>query len=346
MTSELTSRREKRKILFASAHSIVDFSNGASVATLDVLHGLCASGFECRAFCTPKLDLPNGFRLEKVLDGSGEIYDVLPAACGAERTQILYTQRGHIPITVVNFDPTTQAGLRPADVPTVLGFFRSFLEIEQPDVMLTYGGDPITNALIDMARRRGIPVVFAIHNLQYFDPRPFAKVDYCIVPAQFTQRYYRERVGLECHVLSNPVDWGRVLAVDPEPQYVTFVNPSLQKGAYAFVQIAHELGRRRPDIPLLVVESRGTRDTLMACGLDPGRCGNIRVMPNTSDPRRFWRLTKIALMPSLCCENQPLVVVEAMINGIPVVASDRGGTPEALGDCGFALPHFTFSGRG
>ena len=332
------SSRASRKVLFASAHSIVDFSNGASVATLDVLHGLCASGFECRAFCTPKLDLQNGARLENVLDESRELYQVLPAACGTERARILYTQRGHIPITVVNLDLSPQVSLRPDDVHTVLGFFRSFLELNQPDVMLTYGGDPITNALIDMARRRGIPIVFAIHNLQYFDPRPFANVDFCIVPSQFTQRCYRDRVGLECHVLANPVDWDRVLARDPAPQYVTFINPSPQKGAYAFVRIAHELGRRRPDIPLLVVESRGTRDTLMACGLDLGLCGNIRFMANTSDPRRFWRVTKIALMPSLCCENQPLVVVEAMINGIPVIASDRGGTPEAFGDCGFALP--------
>ncbi len=45
-----------KKILFASAHSIVDFSNGASVATLDVLRGLAASGFECQAFCTTKMD--------------------------------------------------------------------------------------------------------------------------------------------------------------------------------------------------------------------------------------------------------------------------------------------------
>ena len=180
------SSRASRRVLFASAHSIVDFSNGASVATLDVLHGLCASGFECRAFCTPKLDLQNGARLEHVLDESRELYQVLPAACGTERARILYTQRGHIPITVVNLDSSPQVSLRPDDVHTVLGFFRSFLELNQPDVMLTYGGDPITNALIDMARRRGIPIVFAIHNLQYFDPRPFANVDFCIVPSQFT----------------------------------------------------------------------------------------------------------------------------------------------------------------
>jgi Glycosyltransferase Family 4 len=213
--------------VFASAHSIVDFSNGASVATLDVLHGLCGSGFECRAFCTPKLDLQMGARLEHVLDDATELYQILPAACGTERARILYTQRGPIPITVVNLDSSPQVGLRPADVHTVLGFFRSFLALNQPDVMLTYGGDPITNGMIDMARRRGIPIVFAIHNLQYFDPRPFANVDFCIVPSQFTQRYYRDRVGIECHVLGNPVDWDRVLAPDPAPQFVTFINPSL-----------------------------------------------------------------------------------------------------------------------
>ena len=270
------------------------------------------------------------------IPGSSTRFFRRPAAPSERR--VLYTQRGPVPITVVNLDSSPQVGLRPDDVRTVLGFFRSFLELNQPDVMLTYGGDPITIGMIDMARRRGIPIVFAIHNLQYFDPRPFANVDFCIVPSQFTQRYYRDRVGLACHVLANPVDWDRVLAPDSAPQFVTFINPSRQKGAYAFVRIAHELGRRRPDIPLLVVESRGTRDTLMACGLDPGLCGNIRFMPNTSDPRRFWRVTKIALMPSLCCENQPLVVVEAMINGIPVIASDRGGTPEALETAALRCP--------
>ena len=87
-----------------------------------------------------------------------------------------------------------------------------------------------------------------------------------------------------------------------------------------------------------MVESRGNRDTLAACGLDPNAHGNITLMPNTTDCRRFWSLTKIALMPSLWWENQPLVAIEAMINGIPVIGSDRGGTPETLGASGFALP--------
>ncbi len=47
----------RRNVVLASAHSIVDFSNGASLATLDVLQGLGEFGLECQAFCTSRLDL-------------------------------------------------------------------------------------------------------------------------------------------------------------------------------------------------------------------------------------------------------------------------------------------------
>ena len=61
-------------------------------------------------------------------------------------------------------------------------------------------------------------------------------------------------------------------------------------------------------------------------------------MAHTADPRDFWGVTKVCLLPSVWWENQPLVAVEAMTNGIPVIGSDRGGVPETLGDAGIVLP--------
>jgi hypothetical protein len=121
-------------------------------------------------------------------------------------------------------------------------------------------------------------------------------------------------------------------------RFVTFVNPAPEKGAYVFVAIAHELGRRRPEIPSLVVESRGDRGNLAALGLGRDQPVNVHLMANTTDPRRFWAVSKLVMLPSVCWENQPLVAIEAMINGIPVVGADRGGIPEVLGDSGFLLP--------
>jgi glycosyltransferase involved in cell wall biosynthesis len=138
-------------------------------------------------------------------------------------------------------------------------------------------------------------------------------------------------------VLPNVVDRGRV-APSREPRFLTFVNPSCEKGVYPFARIADELGRIRPDIPILVVEGRASERTLVDCGLDLRPRGNVFMMSRTSDPRHFWGVTRIGLLPSLWWENQPLVAIEAMIHGIPVIASDRGGITETLGDAGVVLP--------
>ena len=151
-------------------------------------------------------------------------------------------------------------------------------------------------------------------------------------------------------------------AEEQERRYVTFINPQPIKGVYMFARIARELAARRPEIPLLVAQGRSRSDALRnpALGLAPhhapANCGlradsssshasgcenadspdgrNITTMPFTPDPRDFYRAvfasTKLLLMPSLWLESFGLVAAEAMLNGIPVLASDRG----AAGDGG------------
>ena len=115
------------------------------------------------------------------------------------------------------------------------------------------------------------------------------------------------------------------------PQYVTFVNPEPRKGVHVFARIAEVLSRRRPDIPLLIVEGAGKASFLPQLGIDLGGIRNLRIMPNTPDSRQFYAVTKLLLMPSLM-ENAGFVAMEAMTNGIPVLASNRGGLPETIGN--------------
>ena len=85
-----------------------------------------------------------------------------------------------------------------------------------------------------LAKRRDIPVVFAVHNFAYDNPADFRHADYVTVPSRFSSEYYRQHLGLHCHVLPNVVDPTRVMASDRQPQYLTFVNPQPAKGLFVF----------------------------------------------------------------------------------------------------------------
>jgi glycosyltransferase involved in cell wall biosynthesis len=213
---------------------------------------------------------------------------------------------------------------------TVLDRFR-------PEILLTYGGHPVSRSLMLKARAKGTAVVFHLHNFGYNDRRGFEDVDAIIFPSEYSRRLYARRVGINGVVIPDPIRLDNVIAENSVPKYVTFINPQPEKGAAVFARIALELGRHRPDIPLLVVEGRGTADGLAGLPVDLSGLTNLHRMANTPDPRDFYRVSRVVLMPSLWRESLGRVPIEAMANGIPVLTSDRGALPETLGDAGFVF---------
>ncbi len=147
----------------------------------------------------------------------------------------------------------------------------------------------------------------------------------------------RSRVACGWGVIPDSISRDPVISEDREPKCVTFINPQPEKGAAVFARIAVELGLRRPEIPLLVVEGRGNADGLAGLPVDLSGLTNLHRMANTPDPRDFYRVSRVVLMPSLWRESLGRVPIEAMANGIPVLASDRGALPETLGDAGFVF---------
>jgi glycosyltransferase involved in cell wall biosynthesis len=323
------------KIAFVSPHCVIDYFNGASIATVQALQFLHELGFECQAFCGSRLDTPGESLVEEQLARQHTPYEIRKAKIGDYDARMLFTFQDKVPVTLFQSASTRGAWLDMAETTAFFQAYGKFLDANRPDVVMTYGGDPIQIAMIDLAKKRDIPVVFALHNCFYTHAGPFAAIDYATAPSDFARRFYWETLGLACQTLPNVVDWERVAVADRQPRYATFVNPQSAKGVYVFAAIAEELARRRPDIPLLVVESRGQAGLLARSGLDLSGMPNVRWMETTPDPREFYRLTRVVLMPSLCEEVFGLVAVEAMLNGIPVLASTRGALPEVVGAGGF-----------
>ena len=68
-----------------------------------------------------------------------------------------------------------------------------------------------------------------------------------------------------------------------------------------------------------------------------GLSANIRFLGSRPDASRLWDLADIGLLVSLE-EGFPMSLLEGMAAGLPMVVTDVGGSPEALGDCGRIVP--------
>ncbi|KAI8593158.1 hypothetical protein BDZ88DRAFT_405703 [Geranomyces variabilis] len=104
--------------------------------------------------------------------------------------------------------------------------------------------------------------------------------------------------------------------------HVTLINPGPAKG----FPIAHAVARMAPDVNFIVIKSWATQPFVIE---QFEQLENCTVEDSYTDIEELWRKTKVLMVPSLCYEAFGLVVVEAMLRGIPVISSDAGGLPEA-----------------
>ena len=327
------------RLLFASIHSYLDPSSGAALATRELLELLATRGWDCRSLTCGVLDYQNETPLEHVLTAVDRPTERARAALsrGGE-AEVFDLELGGVRLTLL---PTAYSRADKAPGQREAAIFLDLAEQAinrfRPEILLAYGGHPVCLELMNRARAKDVAVVFHLHNFAYNDRRGFADVSAIIFPSEYSRNHYRRRVGLDGVVIPDPIRLDKVIAENPEPKFVTFINPQPDKGAAVFARIALELSRRRPDIPLLVVEGRGKSDALAGLPVDLSGLTNLNRMANTPDPRDFYGVSRAVLMPSLWRESLGRVPIEAMANGIPVLASDRGALPETLGDAGFVF---------
>ena len=188
------------------------------------------------------------------------------------------------------------------------------------------------------ARRRGVTTAYAVRGYGYDRRAYFADVNHVFTCSAFLSGVYRDKIGLVSTPLEPPLDWSTVVAPDESRAFVTFVNPSPHKGLFLFARLADMLGSRRPDIPVLVVQSGRSGGGLNSIpGIDFSRYPQVMAAPPVQTPREYFALTRILLVPSVWEEPFGRVAAEAMVNGIPAdsVQSRRSpGRVESAGDSG------------
>ena len=203
---------------------------------------------------------------------------------------------------------------------------------EKPDLIIVVSGNTIRMA--EAAKQTQIPIIIDFHDVA-FDEGPFDALGNvpCIANSHFTADRCRSTYGVNSIVIA-PFIEKESYRTETTRENVTFINPIPLKGR----DVALEIARLCPDIPFSFVEawplSAELRQELMQ---KVSTLPNVKLLPLQKDMREVYGKCKILLVPSLYEEAYGRVVTEAQVSGIPVVASTRGGLPEAVGTGGILL---------
>lgn len=205
----------------------------------------------------------------------------------------------------------------------------------QPDLLLAYLKG--SERLLQMAHAVGVPSVHRVFGVGAYNFPALSPSTRVLANSPVAAQACKERYGYLPDYIYSLVDFDRYRVQDSEPEYVTFINPREKKGLFLFCEIVGLL----PHIPFLAVQGWGggysaeEEQALAFLRSAP----NVRLMPAVQDIRPVYAKTKILIAPSQWVETFGRVIVEAQLNGIPVVASDRGNLPATTGKGGFILPY-------
>lgn len=249
---------------------------------------------------------------------------------------------GSLRHTLVKTASPRMEDMRVYELDRLTSLFLNRLETWQPDVVWLYGGRTFELLALADAKRAGAATAFFLVNGSYKGTRWHRDVDLILTDSHATAERYRKRERIHPQPIGKFIRKETVIAGQHERRYVTFVNPRPEKGAYLVAQMAMTLERRRPDIVFEIVESRGTwadvvRRVTTASGQPREALSNVIVTPNSPDMRPVYSRARVVLSPSLWWESGNRVLVEAMLNGIPAIVTNRGGPPEMIGEGGITV---------
>lgn len=211
---------------------------------------------------------------------------------------------------------------------SVLTHFKPDVVVLQSERMFEFGR---------IARQCRIPAFVYQHTACQYDrtaETPLRELRF-IANSQFTSGWVRRAFGAESVVVPPIIVPGHY-RVESTRERALFFNPHPLKGGL----IALELAKRFPDIAFDFVStwyaSPPEEEVRVAAACVP----NISWHAPRPDVRGLLARARVVLVPSQLEETWGRVVSEAQVSGIPVVASEVGGLPEAVGPGGVLVGKF------
>jgi glycosyltransferase involved in cell wall biosynthesis len=213
---------------------------------------------------------------------------------------------------------------------------RAAVERFRPDVAVVQSLQSV--AFGHLLEELAVPVVVYLRNVEFRElggaPDTLRRAHF-VANSEFTARTYKAAFNIDSTVIPPLIEQEKYRTATTR-ETVLFINPHPHKG----YDIAVEVARRCRDIPFLFVESWALDDQQRArVRAEAGSLPNVTLRPRTHDMKSVFARTRFVLAPSRWEEAWGRIASEAHVSGIPVVASKKGGLPEAVGPGGILLDY-------
>jgi hypothetical protein len=225
-----------------------------------------------------------------------------------------------VPVTLLRGSSTKPHLPDEAERAAFLQAVGAALDQRRPDILVATAG-PCLGDVLAAAHARDVATVALQPDCTPRNASPFREADVVLTPTRFAAEYLREALGLACAHLPPVVAAEQVSEESPGLGAVVFDATTPGRGLAVFVQVAAEILKRRPEIPVLFV---GGTDTVSLPGGGTAKCVPVR------ERGRAWAAARVLLAPVLGWEHTPLTALSAIAHGVPVIASNRGALPELL----------------
>ncbi|EFM09438.1 glycosyl transferase group 1 [Paenibacillus curdlanolyticus YK9] len=298
---------------------------GAHKANRILMEGLAANGHECMVI-TPSADV-QGFKEYFEKQREAKAFEVLE-----ENKDLLCIRKNNVvAYTVFSFFQ-------------IYSFVRAQIQSFHPDITIV---SELTHnqLMLEAVLETNARTVLLSHSqtLLPFGPESYQekpadvpmlrRLDGIVSVSNYLQDYTRVYGGLDSKVIYFP-SYGEgpfpYLGSFDNP-YITVINPSAIKGFSIFIGLA----RAMPHLSFAAVPTWATSVEELD---EMKSLPNITILKPAENINDIYKQTKVFLMPSLWGESFGQVVTEAMLRGIPVIASRIGGIPEAKMGIDYLLP--------
>lgn len=231
---------------------------------------------------------------------------------------------------------------------------------ERPDVVITHNLKGLGLSVPRALQRNGIPHVHVVHDLQLIRPsgllffgseqpwwwmRPLlalykfacrvqmGRPDVVIFPSHYLEQAYRE-AGFFRHshvrVMPNPAP---SFAVEKKPRAVggplklAFAGQLGEHKGVSF--LLHAFASLPFDARLYIAGDGPLRKVVERAAEKNKNITYLGYLPN-EELSKVFEVADAVIVPSLCYENSPTVIYEALYAGVPVIASRIGGVGELI----------------